>query len=79
MTSGRLLNYLSQGLFADLPDPVLLAPDIAVGGLAVYWSEDTAELYVLQLSGPTWELVGGGGGGGGLTYKQIQSQILLGA
>lgn len=78
MTTGRLLNYLSQGSAAGIPDPVLLEPDIAPGGLAVYWATDTGELFVLNLSIPDWELANGGGGGGGSTYRQISGIVFLG-
>lgn len=57
MASGRLVDYLGHGDAADRP----ATPSLVVGGIGVWWSDDTSELSVWD--GTAWqEDVGGGAG-----------------
>lgn len=51
MASGRLIDYLGQGDLADRPS----VPDLASGGLALYYATDESTLYVYSDNG--WEVV----------------------
>lgn len=51
MASGRLIDYLGQGNLSDRPD----TPDLAPGGLGLYYATDESTLYVYSDNG--WEVV----------------------
>lgn len=56
MASGRLIDYLGEGLFSARP----AAPDLAVGALGLYYATDTNTMYAWD--GSAWDTVGGGSG-----------------
>ncbi len=58
MASGRLIDYLGEGLFSARP----AAPDLAAGALGLYYATDTNTLYAWD--GSAWDTIGGGGGSG---------------
>lgn len=57
MASGRLIDYLGRGVFADRP----ATPDLAAGGLGFYYATDTNTLYAWD--GSAWDTVTSGGSG----------------
>lgn len=58
MASGRLIDYLGEGLFSARP----AAPDLAAGALGLYYATDTSTLYAWD--GSAWDSISGGGGSG---------------
>lgn len=58
MASGRLIDYLGEGLLADRPT----TPDLHTGTLGLYFATDTTTLYAWD--GTTWNTITSGGGGG---------------
>jgi hypothetical protein len=53
--AGRLLDYVGQGLAADLPVAATMVPLIAAGGLAIYYAQDTQTVYAWNSDSITWE------------------------
>lgn len=58
MASGRLIDYLGEGLFSARP----VTPDLAAGALGLYYATDTEVLYAWD--GSAWDTITGGGGSG---------------
>ncbi len=52
---GRLLDYLGQGLAADLPVAADMVPLITPGGVAIYYANDTPELFIWNADTVAWE------------------------
>jgi hypothetical protein len=59
---GRLLDFLAQGLAADLPVPADMPARISDGAAAIYYARDTTTLYVFNDATVAWDsiLLGGG-------------------
>lgn len=53
MASGRLIDYLGEGLFSARP----VTPNLAAGALGLYYATDTNVLY--GWDGSAWDVVGG--------------------
>lgn len=71
MASGRLIDYLGEGLFSARP----VAPDLAVGALGLYYATDTNTLYAWD--GSAWDTVGGGSSGQPITATTGESGTTL--
>lgn len=68
--AGRMIDWLGQGLLADIPAAAGMADKISPGGLALYLAQDEGKLYAFDAVLVEW-IVGGGGGGGGASGVTI--------
>ncbi len=71
MASGRLIDYLGEGLFSARP----AAPDLAAGALGLYYATDTNTLYAWD--GSAWDTIGGGGSGAPITATTAEAGTTL--
>lgn len=71
MASGRLIDYLGEGLFSARP----VTPNLAAGTLGLYYATDTNTLYAWD--GSAWDTVGGGSSGQPITATTGESGTTL--
>lgn len=71
MASGRLIDYLGEGLFSARP----VTPNLAAGALGLYYATDTNTLYAWD--GSAWDTVGGGSSGQPITATTGESGTTL--
>lgn len=71
MASGRLIDYLGEGLFSARP----VTPNLATGALGLYYATDTNTLYAWD--GSAWDTVGGGSTGQPITATTTEAGTTL--